>query len=330
MTSARLGEFDFIRDVLAPLAGDGPPAFGLTDDAAAFLSPPGQDLVISTDMIVQGRHFLDDDPADAVARKLIRVNLSDLAAKGAEPVGLCLSIAWPDAAPAETLTEFARGLADDLGACGLTLWGGDTTATGGAWTLSATVFGLCPQGRMLRRRGARVGEGVFVTGTIGDGGLGLRAARGEALGLSAPDQAALADRYRCPRPRLGFIAAHRETVSAGLDVSDGLIADLGHLSEQSGVRLRLDLERLPLSEAAEGWLTTQPDPLAARRALATAGDDYEIAFTAPLEAEANLRTHAAGLDLRVTRIGTVEAGAGVDVRFAGAKLAVDAPGFKHF
>ncbi len=270
-------EFEQIAALYRPLTRGAPEALSLLDDAAVIPQRPGFDLVITKDALVAGVHFLPDDPLGLVARKLLRVNLSDLAAKGAEPYGYFLATAWPESHDWPARQAFAEGLRVDGGAFDLILLGGDTVSTPGPLTLSVTMLGWAPAGGMIRRGAAKLGDRVLVSGTIGDGGLGLRAAQG-AL---ADPTGELADRYRLPRPRLDLREALRAGASAAADVSDGLIADAGHVAKASDLGLRLDLDRLPLSEPAAAWLQAQPDRAKALLWLASAGDDYEIVCAAP-------------------------------------------------
>ncbi|HEX4179793.1 MAG TPA: thiamine-phosphate kinase [Caulobacteraceae bacterium] len=322
-------EFDWIARHLRPLAAGAPEALGLVDDAAAIPSRPGFDLVISKDAIVAGVHFLPDDPLDLVARKLLRVNLSDLAAKGAEPYGYFLAVAWPAGGTWPEREAFTRGLKADQETFGLKLFGGDTVSTPGPLTASATILGWVPAGGMVRRSTAKPGDVVLVTGSIGDGGLGLAVARGEGLDLSVSEAAWLNDRYHLPAPRLAVGAALRRWAHAAADVSDGLIADAGHIAEASGVRITLDLDSMPLSAPATAWLGARADLLAARQRLATCGDDYEVLCTAPPEAVETLVAAVAASGLSMTRIGEVAAGAGVEARFAGRPIQVGHAGWRH-
>jgi thiamine-monophosphate kinase len=322
-------EFETIARLLRPLAS-APEALGLQDDAAAIPARPGFDLVVSKDAMVEGVHFLPDDPPELVARKLVRTNLSDLAAKGAEPYGYFLAVAWPPGAGWDERERFAAGLKADQAAFGLTLLGGDTVSTPGPLTLSMTILGWTPSGAMVRRSAARPGDRVLVSGTIGDGWLGLKAARGELDG-DVPAGAAewLAGRWRLPEPRLELRDALRARAGAAADVSDGLVADAGHIARASGVRLVLDLDRMPVSEPVSLWLGRQPDRARALAALATGGDDYEIVLTAapanvgPLIAEAE----AAGVAL--TEIGAASDGEGVEVRFEGRPVEIGQGGWRH-
>lgn len=304
-------EFGQIAALFRPLTRGAPEALDLLDDAAVIPSRPGFDLVVTKDALVEGVHFLSDDPPDLIARKLLRVNLSDLAAKGAEPYGYFLATAWSKAFGWPQRQAFAEGLRVDGETYGLTLLGGDTVSTPGAMTLSATMLGWVPAGRMVRRGGAKVGDLVLVSGTIGDGGLAWRAARGE---IADPDGAHLA-RYRLPVPRVDLRARLLAHAHAAADVSDGLIADAGHIAEASGFGLRLDLDRMPLSQRARAWLDGQADRGQGLVGLASLGDDYEIVCTAaPGEAEA----------LGLTVIGEITA-SGFEVR-AGGKLVEPGPG----
>jgi len=322
-------EFDWIERHLRPLAADAPEALGLADDAAIIPARPGFDLVVSKDAMVEGVHFLASDPPDLVARKLLRVNLSDLAAKGAEPYGYFLAVAWPAGVGWSVRRAFVEGLSQDQQQFGLGLFGGDTVFTPGPLTASVTILGWVPAGRMIRRAKAQVGDVVLVTGTIGDGGLGLRTARGEGLGLPAGDRTWLTGRYQTPQPRLGLGEALRRWGHAAADVSDGLIADAGRIAAASAIRIMLDMDLMPLSAATAAWLDMQPDPLAARLALAAAGDDYEVLCTAPSSAVGPLKAAAEALGFSMTEIGVVMAGAGVDVTSQGAAVAVARSGWRH-
>ena len=327
--SAPPDEFAWIARDLAPLADGAPEAFGLTDDAAAIPSRPGFDLIVSKDAIVEGVHFLPDDPPDLVVRKLLRVNLSDLAAKGADPYGYFLAVAWPANYGWPEREAFARGLAEDQARFGLKLFGGDTVATPGPLTASLTILGWTPTGRMVRRAGARPGDLILASGTIGDGYLGLLSAKGLSVGNSYVETEWLADRYRLPQPRLGLGAALRDHAHAALDVSDGLIADAAKLAEASGVGLEIDLDRMALSEAAAAWLARAADPVAALIELATGGDDYEIVCAASAEDASALLAAAAVAGIALAPIGAAIAGSGVRVIACGRAVEVARAGYVH-
>ena len=253
-----------------------------------------------------------------MARKLLRVNLSDLAAKAAEPFAYLLAVAWPERWAAGARQRFADGLAQDQAEFGVVLLGGDTVSTPGPMTASVTALGYGLPARSIRRSGAQAGDRVYVTGSIGDGWLGLQAARGELTELPPEQQAWLADRYRLPRPRLDMRTALHEQASACADVSDGLVADLGHVARASGVSATLELELLPLSEPARAWLAAQPDGTRALLQLATGGDDYELVFSA---------FGAAGPES--TEIGAIAEGEGVQVLAAGREVEVGRAGWRH-
>ncbi len=321
------GEFETIERLLRPLAHP-EYARGLSDDVAVLPSRAGFDLVLTQDAVVEGVHFLPDDPLETVAQKLLRVNLSDLAAKGADAFGYLLTCAWSPRCGWPERMAFCDGLRADQKEFGIALLGGDTVSMPGPLTFSATLLGWVPKGRAVARAGARTGDLLFVTGTIGDGRLGLLAAQGR-LPLEDDRVAALADRYRRPSPRHDFADAIRAHAVAAVDVSDGLIADVGRIASASGVAAELDLERLPLSAAADAWFQGRVDPEGALIDLATGGDDYEIAFAAPPSAEAALRREADRIHLRLTRMGRFVAGSGVAARWAGRAVPIGKPGWTH-
>ena len=310
-------EFDFIARHFRPLAGPG--ALDLADDAAVFDPPPNRSVVVCADALVAGVHFLPNDPPDTVAAKLLRVNLSDLAAMGAAPLGYLLTVSVPPELPLDWFAGFSAGLAADQVRYGVLLLGGDTTATTGPLVLSLTMLGHVAPGEALRRNGARVGNSVWVTGTIGDGTLGLACLLGE---LDDPT-GHLVDRYRLPQPRLGLPLAGIAT--AAIDVSDGLVQDLGHLCRESGVGARIEAKAVPMSAAA---LAAGPEWLERRL---TGGDDYELLLSVPADREALLRQAASAAGVAVTRIGGMQAGEGVTVLDdAGQAMAIRRPGWSHF
>lgn len=311
-----LDEFGEIARLFRPLTRGAPGAFDLKDDAAVVPQRPGFDLVVTKDAIVEGVHFPVGEPPDLVARKLVRVNLSDLAAKAAEPFAAFLAISWPEGFGLKDRERFALGLAADLETFGVSLMGGDTVRTTGPLTASLTAMGWVPEGRMVRRSGARPGDRLLVTGAIGDATLGLAAVRGE---ISDPD-GQLAFRYRLPEPRLDVRETLRRVATAAADVSDGLIADARHIAEASGVRIVVDLDKLPLSGAAATWLEAQSDIPGALLRLGSGGDDYEVVCTAP----PGVRKPPG-----FTVIGEVEEGEGIEVRAAGAPIDPGAGGWRH-
>ncbi len=320
-------EFDDIARLFRPLAGDAPEAFGLADDAAAIPSRPGFDLVVTKDAIVEGVHFLPADPPDLVARKLLRVNLSDLSAKAAQPYGYFLSVHWPFDYPATHREAFARGLAEDQARYGLVLLGGDTVSTPGPLTFTATMMGWVTGGAMVRRSTARAGDVLLVTGSIGDAALGLQVLQAGLSGDPILDY--LIDRYRLPEPRVGLREALTANATAAADVSDGLVADAMHIAEASGVAIQIDLERLPLSEEAAGWLEGQQDKETALTDLASAGDDYEVLCTADMGGAMRLALAAEEAGVRLTPIGRVAAGQGTAVLHKGRPLSMRRTGWRH-
>ena len=319
-----MNEFDIIADIFAPLA-TAPGAFGLKDDAAVIPPRSGFDLVVTTDQISEGTDFFKHDPADSIAKKSLLVNLSDLAAKGAGPKYYLLNLSLPQGMTRERLERFAAGLLEVQNAYGLSLLGGDTSATEGPLAIGITAFGFVPQGKMFRRSGAKVGDHVYVTGSIGDSGGGLAIFRREKHGLDEIQRDRLIARYRLPQPPLAFGAQLPGLVHASVDISDGLIADLGHIAGASGVGIEIDAEAIPRSAALRAFWG---DGIEAIIRAATAGDDYQIAFTADPAREKEIR--AAAGDVAVTRIGTVTAGEGVELRHNGQAIPVPKPGFRHF
>jgi thiamine-monophosphate kinase len=309
-------EFGEIERLFRPLTRGAPGAFDLLDDAAVIPSRPGYDLVVTKDAIVEGVHFPEGEAPELVARKALRVNLSDLAAKAAEPFACFLAVAWPRRFEARDRERFALGLASDLETYDLSLMGGDTVVTPGPFTVTLTAMGWTPEGRMVRRAGARPGDEVWVSGAIGDAALGLLAVKGEIRDPTGR----LTHRYRLPDPRVDLREDLRRVATAAADVSDGLVADAGHLARASRVRLEIDLEALPLSGAAASWLERQKDPRAALLRLATGGDDYEVVCTAPA---GTVRP------VGMTRIGQVVEGEGVAVRLAGEAVEAGPGGWRH-
>ncbi len=327
---SRPGEFDLIARHFAPIAGPG--GLGLLDDAGLIRPARGYEIVVTADALVAGVHFFPDDPPASIARKALAVNLSDLAAKGARPEGFVLSLALPRGWTEDWLSGFAAGLKRIADEGGCPLIGGDTVSTSGPLTLSITAFGSVPAGRMVLRSGARAGDRVLVSGTIGDGALGLKVhgpdKPGWVAALGDGDRAFLVDRYLHPRPRLALAAALQTRASAAMDVSDGLVGDLAKLLAASRVGAGIDLDAVPLSDAAR--VAVMADPALLELAW-TGGDDYEILCTAS-EAECPSlvsAAHAAGVPLTV--VGTVTAEAGVAHYQEGGRARRFAQGsFSHF
>ena len=310
-------EFALIARHFLPLAGPG--ALGLADDAALLDPPPGRQLVLAADAMVAGVHFLPDDPPETIGRKLLRVNLSDLAAMGAAPLGYLMTTAFPRDLPEAWIAGFVAGLAADQREYGLAVLGGDTVSIPGPVSLSLTILGTVAPGAALRRQGARPGDNIWVSGTIGDGALGLLALGGE---IPDPD-GFLAGRYRLPQPRLG-LALHG-IVSACMDVSDGLVQDLGHLCRAARLGAVIEAALVPRSPAARAAGD------ASLKTCLTGGDDYELLMAVPPRNAGALVAAAAVQGCGATRIGWFEAGSQVRVLDgAGVAISLDRPGWSHF
>ncbi len=323
------GEFALIAKHFAPLA-DVPAALGLADDAALLMPPAGRELVLAADAMIGGVHFLDDDPSDTIGRKLLRTNLSDLAAMGAEPLGFLMTVALPKGFDGAWLRGFAAGLGEDRRAFAVPLLGGDTVSTPGPIALSLTILGHVAPGRALRRAGASVGDAVWVSGTLGDAALGLAALRGRLKRLAPRHVGFLVERYRLPEPRLALGQALVGLASAGLDVSDGLVQDVGHLARAAGCAAALRLADLPLSEAARAALAADASLLGLP---AVGGDDYELAFTAPAAAAPAIEAAGLALGVPLARVGALCAGEAGEVALldeAGAPMRLPAAGWSHF
>ena len=301
-----LNERALIADIFAPLAASTPGALNLKDDAAFLVPPAGKDLVITTDVLVAGVHFFKDDPADTIAAKALRVNLSDLAAKGAEPLGYTLCLALTSETQLEWVRKFARGLRCDQETYDIQLYGGDTVKTPGPLSISITAFGAVDKGAMIQRAGAQAGDHVYVSGTIGDGALGLSVASADkALPLDVlndDDREYLLERYRLPQPRCALVPSLARYANAAMDISDGLIGDIGALVSVSEVSADIMIERIPLSSAVQKLVAG--DNTLLQRALC-GGDDYEIVCTVAPQYAQEFEECARRCDVRVTNIGAI-------------------------
>lgn len=315
------GEFDIIAKYFMPLAG--PEGLGLVDDAACLTPCAGRSLIVTKDMIIGSVHFLDDDPADSIAYKALAVNLSDLAAKGAEPKQYFLGLGLPADTDDVWLASFAAGLRRAQEESGITLAGGDTTSSPGHVCISVTAMGEVPAGKMLRRNGARAGDRVYVSGTLGDGAFGLKCLLGEV-----EQRDALVSRYRYPSARLALGAALLDVATASADVSDGLLADLGHICDASHLGAEVEEAKLPISDDVADLLKGKPElaPL-----VYSGGDDYEIVFTAPESADAKVRAAANQAGVKVTAIGRISDTAGIRLVDQSGELVQTARhGYQHF
>ncbi len=316
-----------IARFFAPVASH-PGALGLSDDAAIIKPPPGCELVLKTDAIVGGVHFFADDAADTVARKALRVNLSDLAAKGAKPLGFLLSLALPKDIGELWLSDFAKGLRDDAALFNCPLFGGDTVRSPGPVMISVAMFGSVPEGRMVRRAGAKAGDRVFVTGTIGDSALGLGLRKGANWPLTDAQKQHLTSRYLLPQPRNALAQAVLDYASASMDVSDGLAGDLAKLCRVSGVAADIEAERVPMSDAGRAVLAADK---AAREIALTGGDDYEILCTVSPDKVDRFRVAAMVAKVAITEIGVIDAGEGTRFRDGDGKaLTFKRASFSHF
>jgi len=324
-----LGEFGRIARYFRPLAAQFPGALNLTDDAALIDVPAGQQLVLTTDAVVAGVHFLPTDAPGDVARKALRVNLSDLAAKGARSLAYTLTLAVGRDVADDWVEAFAAGLAEDQAQFGIALAGGDSVSTKGPVWVSITAFGLVDAGRMVRRNGARPGDVVLVTGSIGDAALGLMVEQGRLV-VDEADRAALVDRYRLPRPRTHLADAIAAHAHAALDISDGLAADFGHLCLASRVIGEIAVSKIPQSAGARRAIAAEPKLMA--RVLG-GGDDYEILLAAAPDAVRPLReaAEAAGVDLTVVGViaSADDKGRADLLDDAGNRLTVEKPGWTH-
>jgi thiamine-monophosphate kinase len=308
-----------------------PGAFGLGDDAAVLTPPPGCDLVLTTDGVIAGVHFFPDDPPEAIARKALRMNLSDLAAKGAKPLGFLIAVSLPAGIEEKWLAAFAAGLGDDAQAYRCPLLGGDTDRTPGPISVSISAFGAVPHGKMVRRSTAKVGDYVVVTGTIGDSALEVRLRRdpvlAERLRLPEAMRAHLRDRYLLPQPRNAVAEILCAHASAAMDVSDGLAGDLAKLCRGASVAADIDVARVPLSDAARAALATEPALL---ETALTGGDDYEILLTLPPAELSAFRTAAQAAGVAATEIGRVTAGEGAHFLRDGKALTFARASYSHF
>lgn len=324
-------ETELIQTYLAPLSTGAPGALGLRDDAAFFTPPPGKDIVVTTDPIVANVHFFPDQRADDIAWKALAVNVSDLAAKGATLLGYTLALSFPDAPTRAWMEQFSQGLASAQKAFGGTLLGGDTDRTPGPLSISITVFGTVPRGRMVRRNGASCGDVIFVTGTLGDAALGLslqREPQAFANVLTSGDAGFLTGRYLRPAPRIGLAPLLLEFASGALDISDGLAKDLNRLAVGADLHARVAFDALPLSPPARTMIATAPHLVSA---VISGGDDYEILFAVPSEREDDLKAASASLPFNVTRIGELNSGVGVSIIDAqGAEMPLGVGGYDHF
>jgi thiamine-monophosphate kinase len=329
----QLSEDALIAAFFAPLAGEG--GLRLRDDAALLNPPPGRDLVLTKDLLVAGVHFFADDPPSAIARKALRVNLSDLAAKAAEPLGFLLGLALPVGWTAEWLESFAEGLGEDAANLGCPLLGGDTVKTPGPLMISITAIGSVAARKMVRRDGVKTGDYIYATGTIGDAALGLKLRLGATAdqdwigALSEADARFLGGRYLLPQPRLAMRASLAACAHAAMDISDGLAGDLGKMLGLAGMTARIDLGRIPLSGAAHRALQTAPRLI---ETICAGGDDYELLCAVPPAKAAAFEAGAAGAGIGVSRLAAASPGesAPAFIDSDGGAIHLAKTAFQHF
>ncbi|MEM6414283.1 MAG: thiamine-phosphate kinase [Pseudomonadota bacterium] len=325
-----MSEFDLIRRFLAPLSTGHDGAFMLTDDAALLGTSTN---IIAKDTLVEGIHFTKDMPLDIIARRALRTNLSDIAAMGAKPSAYLLSCVWPKETTEEQFSLFSRGLQQDQNEFKVSLIGGDTcvhNTESGLLTISITALGVAPKSGAIRRSGAVIGDDVYVSGTIGDSGLGLLIMM-NTESMAPDDNAFLVNRYQLPTPRIALGGALAGIATSAIDVSDGLLADAGRLAFSSNIGIRMSLSQVPLSSAARNWSISQKDDTQANLKLASYGDDYELLFTAPKPSRRAVEMAGQLTKTSVMKIGTVCRGSGVSViGDSNEEISVPQHGYDHF
>ena len=322
--SAPPDEFAWI-DLIRPLTRGDARALDLRDDVAVLPARPGYDLIITKDAMVEGVPVRPGESPEVIARRLLRTNLSDLAAKAAEPFGYFLMTAWPAHYDVERREAFARGLLMEGGRWDLAMLGGDTVSTPGPLTVSATMLGWAPQGRAILRSGGKAGDRIIVSGAIGDGWLGLRAAQGEAM----PEAADLMNHYRLPEPLLILRDALRSAAHACADVSDGLIADCAHIAEASELGLEIALNHIPLSAGGARWLETQTDRGAALVGLSSGGDDYALVSAVAPEDAGRFIAEVRSLGVIAADIGALTEMRALSVTVDGVSITPERTGWRH-
>jgi thiamine-monophosphate kinase len=325
-------EAELIETFLAPLAKELPGAAGLSDDCATLALSAGEELVLTTDAVAAGVHFFADDAPEDIAWKALAINVSDLAGKGARPVAYLMALSFPEAPERDWLAAFAAGLGSAQEAFGIVLAGGDTDRRPGPLSITITAIGRAPKGRIPRRSGARARDRLYLSGTVGDGWLGLRLRQNPGLAhawaLEREERDRLLGRYRRPEPRLGLGAALLGFASASMDVSDGLVKDLGRLVRASGVGARVCSGDLPFSPPAKRVLAAAPGLL---RDLVAGGDDYEVLAAVPPDQSTGFETAAARSGVSIAAIGTVTDGTGVAIVGPdGVPLELERTGWDHF
>ena len=321
------GEFDLIETYFAPLASEESGSLNLKDDAAVLPVNQGMSIVVTTDCLVSGVHFLPNDPPETIAIKLLAVNFSDLASMGATPRHYTIAAALPRSIDEEWVSRFSQGIKDGQSRFGAVLVGGDTVSTDGPLTLTLTALGEVPIGRALKRSEAKPGEMLYVSGAIGDAGIGLRVLRDEFPNLSDDARRFAVERYQTPIPRIELGHALRGLASAAVDVSDGLVADLGHLCEASCVGADVDSAKVPLSSLSRELLGSGHVSL---QELYSSGDDYELIFSVSSSKISELEDVMSAFSVPITKIGTVTKAVDILIRDGKGLLHFDKTGYRHF
>lgn len=323
----KLGEFNLIAEYFAPLATT-PGALGLLDDGAVLTIHPDQELITTTDMLISSVHFLENAEPEEIATRLLAVNVSDLAAMGATPMGYLLVTALTAEQDNDWLSRFAQRLKKDQIRFGMVLYGGDTVATPGPLSLTLTAFGTVPKGQALKRSSATIGDQIYVSGTLGDSALGLMALRDELPIIDAAHRDFLINRFQAPQPRVNLGQSMREIARGVADISDGFVADLNHICEASQVGAKVFADDLPLSDAAKAVIALEPSYLST---ILTGGDDYELVFMAPSESQAQIDQLSTSLDIKLSRIGVITEGKEISIFDSNQKsMSLDTMGYKHF
>lgn len=321
---AELDEFSIIDQLFKPLAGLSRESRGLIDDVSVLPADASSDIVVTTDALVAGIHFFEHDPLDLVARKLMRVNLSDIVAKGAKPYGYQLVTAWPQGTSLAEKQDFVRGLKIEQDRFGLDLFGGDTVSTFGPLHVSMTMFGRVAPGRALSRVGARPGDKILVSGYIGQAYLGLKALEGQLLGVSNDDMNELIMSYHLPEIRADLIQPVSDYARASMDVSDGLLADADHMARANNLMIRIDLNKVPTSLTARAAIASGISPVS----LVTGGDDYQILCAAD-EAGAKALIMSGFYEVGDCIGVSDDTPAGAELWADNRKIDVESKGFKH-
>jgi len=323
-----MNEFEFIHSYLKPLAKSYSGALDLADDAAILSLPDGHEFVVTTDALTAGVHFFPDDPADLIAQKSLRVNLSDLASMGADPVCYSLALILPHETNESWLELFCDGLARDQAAFGIHLSGGDTTSTKGPLSIVVTAFGTVPSGQALKRSSARAGDDIWVSGTIGDALVGLKKIKeNQPLTVDLSSDPSV-QRYWLPNPKVKIARQLRGIATSAIDVSDGLVADLNHVCAASNVGAQLNSTDIPLTSVVKDFLDSKELSI---EEIMTGGDDYELLFTVTPEQESCILELARADNINVTKIGTITAKQDLEILGTnGQPLEINRKGFKHF